>query len=113
MVLTQVSVRSHQYGTKQHYEVEPPTLPGRRRSAFTADASETSPCRQTGSLKRHTRSPKGVTATRRPDAEGIETLVRQGQLQVHRIGMEMGGQIAVQEGLAGVVEDVGEHTPGM
>src|SRR5262245_13336453 len=42
---------------------------------------------QPATQKRQARSPKWVTATRRPDAEEIETLVRGGQLQVHRIGV--------------------------
>jgi hypothetical protein len=59
MVLATVSIWSHQHGTKQHYEVWPSTLPGRRRSASTAAASETSPCRQAGYSKRRARSPTG------------------------------------------------------
>ena len=51
-------------------------------------------------------------ATRRPDAEGIETVVLWGHLQVHRIGVGMSGQFALAEGFAGVVQDVGEHAPG-
>src|SRR5262245_35474918 len=71
---------------------------------LTADASETSPCRTTGHSSRRARAQTGH-GDPEATAEGSETLVRSGQLQVLRPGTvrsRLGGRAASVAFMAGL-----------